>query len=225
MVVDLDGVKRITSFGIREWITALQRLRADYYCFINCTPPIVSQLNMVAGFIGTGEVISFHIPYLCRQCNATSSEVLDLRRADHREIVASLEPPLTTCSKCGADSEFDDLPDLYFQYFRGAPLPHPPALANNIIDGRDSGQSFNIEKHIADTVTGVWLSGSLNRAPYFRYLADGLQGDVVLVTADIDSVNSDGLRGFTDFLRTPELSSYVARVPPVLVASLAEHGA
>ena len=222
LVVNLDGVQRITSFGIREWITALQRLRADYYCFINCPPSIVAQLNLVSGFSGKGEVISFHAPYLCRQCNTTASKLLDLRRADHQQVVASLEPPPLSCPSCGEEAEFDDLPELYFQYFRSAPLPNPPALATLIIDGRDTGHTFNIEKHIADTVTALWLSGAMSRAPYFKHLAEGLQGDVVVVTADLDSVTDDGLRGFISFLCAPGLSSYLARVPPVLISSLAD---
>lgn len=223
LVVDLQGVQRITSFGIREWITALQRLRADYYCFVNCTPSIVSQLNLVSGFSGKGEVISFFAPYLCRHCNHADTKLLDLRRSDHRQVVASLEPPQLDCTECGEESEFDDLPELYFQYFRGAPLPSPPALAALIIDGRDTGQSFNLEKHIADTVTAVWMSGPMSRAPYFKHLAEGMQGDVVIVASEVDSVADDGLRGFTRFLSAPEVTSYLARVPPVLVSSLAEH--
>ncbi|MCG8418140.1 MAG: serine/threonine protein kinase [Proteobacteria bacterium] len=150
------------------------------------------------------------------------TKVLDLRRGDHRQIVASLELPPLTCTTCGEESEFDDLPELYFQHSRAAPLPNPPAIANLIIDGRDTGQVFNIEKHIADTVTGVWLSGSMDRAPYFKHLADGLQGEVVIVAADVDSVTDDGLNGFTSFLCAPGLTSYLARVPPVLVNALAE---
>ena len=222
LVVDLDAVQRITSFGIREWITALQKLQADYYCFINCTPSIVSQLNLVSGFAGKGEVISFHAPYLCRHCNAPATKVLDLRRSDHRQVVASLEPPPLTCPSCGEESEFDDLPELYFQYFQGAPLPNPPALATHIIDGGDTGQAFNMEKHIADTVTAVWISGTMSRGAYFKHLADGLQGDVVIVAGDIDGVSDDGLAGFVSFLRAPGLTTYLARVPPVLVSSLAD---
>lgn len=223
LVIDLAEVQRVTSFGIREWISALLKLRADYFCLINCTPSIVSQLNLVSGFAGKGEVVSFQAPYLCPDCDTASTTLLDLRRSDHQQVVATFEPPPLDCPECGEESEFDDLPELYLQYFRSAALPNPPALAALIIDGRDTGQTFNLEKHIADTVTAVWMSGAMHRAPYFKHLAEGLQGDVVIVATDVDSVADDGLRGFTRFLRAPELSSYLARVPTALVVSLAEY--
>ena len=197
-------------------------MRADYFCLTNCPPVIVSQLNLVSGFAGRGEVVSFQAPYLCRNCDFAAVKLLDLRRADHRHVIASLEPPEFSCPNCGEQSDFDDLPELYFQYFRVAPLPNPPPVANMIIDGRDSGQAFRIRKTVADTVTGVWLSGSMHRAPYFKHLADGLQGDVVVVAADVDSVNDEGLAGFIRFLNAPDLTSHLARVPPVLLSSLAE---
>jgi eukaryotic-like serine/threonine-protein kinase len=221
MVIDLDGVQRITSFGIRAWINALKRLRTDYYCLINCQPSMVSQLNLVTGFAAKGEVVSFHAPYFCPECDDSTSVFLDLRQAEHRQAVASLELPEVTCPSCGSQCEFDDLVEAYFQYFRAAPMPNPPVLANALIDGREAGQAFMIEKQIDDTITGLWMSGTMDRPGYFRRLADGLQGDVVIVTAHVDEVTPQGLTAFSNFLRGPDMTLYLARVPPCLSMGLA----
>src|SRR5262245_60173605 len=70
VVFDLGKVNRITSFGVREWISALHELAASYYCFINCRPAIVTQFNMVSQFGGTGELVTFFAPYVCTKCGS-----------------------------------------------------------------------------------------------------------------------------------------------------------
>jgi eukaryotic-like serine/threonine-protein kinase len=223
MVIDLEGVQRITSFGIRAWINALKRLRTDYYCLINCQPSLVSQLNLVTGFVARGEVVSFHAPFFCPECDDSTSIILDLRQPEHRQAVSSLELPEVTCPSCKSPCEFDDMLDAYFQYFRAAPMPNPPVLANALIDGREAGRAFIIEKQIDDTITGLWMSGTMDRPGYFRRLADGLQGDVVIVTANLDEVTPQGLAAFCNFLRGPDMTLYLARVPPCLSMGLASH--
>src|SRR5215510_14119149 len=62
LVLDLGGVKKISSFGIREWVdfvtTAARHARS--LILIECTPKVVDQLNMVANFTGGGRVFSFY---------------------------------------------------------------------------------------------------------------------------------------------------------------------
>src|SRR5688500_18673413 len=51
VVFDLEGVRRISSFGVREWIKALKVIPAvSYYCFVRCRPAVMSQFNMVGKF-------------------------------------------------------------------------------------------------------------------------------------------------------------------------------
>ena len=222
MVIDLDGVNRITSYGIRSWIDALERLQVDYYCFVRCTPQIVAQLNMVTGFVGKGEVVSFHAPFYCPSCEHITSLVFDLRRADHRQSLATIDAQPVDCPKCGDPCEFDDIPDIYLQYFRGTPMPSPPALANALIDGRETGQAFSIEKQVTSTVTGFWMWGTMDRPQYFRRLGDGLQGDVVIVMAEVESAGDRPLKAFLKFLRSDEAAMYLARVPSHLLVRLAQ---
>src|SRR5207245_1753613 len=56
VILDMDGVLRITSFGVREWILAMRTLPADYLGFVNVRPAIVCQFNMVQGFAGRGQL-------------------------------------------------------------------------------------------------------------------------------------------------------------------------
>src|SRR3954466_1498321 len=48
VVFDLDGVRRIMSYGVRQWVSAFRESTLGYHCFVRCRPAVVSQFNMVA---------------------------------------------------------------------------------------------------------------------------------------------------------------------------------
>jgi anti-anti-sigma regulatory factor len=127
VVFDLDGVRRITSYGVLQWVKALKDLRARYYGFMRCRPSIVRQFNMVAGFGKHGELLSVYLPYFCEGCDQEFESLLDLR-ADFALAQAS-SPPDTRCSRCGEPTEFDDVPKSYFAFSSDYPRPNPPELA------------------------------------------------------------------------------------------------
>jgi tRNA A-37 threonylcarbamoyl transferase component Bud32 len=222
VVFDLDGVLRITSFGVREWLLALRALRADYYCFVKCRPMLVSQMNTVRRFAGSGEVISFYAPYECPRCCGAEERLLDLRQ-DY-DIVVSLAPPPVMCRACNVPAEFDEVPEIYFDFARSARRPAPPATANEIIDGVRGPKraSLQIEKEIDEHVTALWISGDLETDGYFKRLADGLQGAAVVIADHVKNVTDAGAAALARFLCTPDAEIYVARLPPKLVVPLAK---
>jgi hypothetical protein len=132
VLFDLDGVKRMTSFGIREWREALSNLEARYLGFVRCRPAVLAQFNLVPGFGCGGELISFYLPYICMECDHFDMILLDRRTDD--EVVEWGAPPDLECSECGAQMEFDDIPTACFRYARLAPRPRPPFAAVAMID-------------------------------------------------------------------------------------------
>lgn len=88
VIFDLDGVKRITSYGVREWMALLSGLAADYLGFIHCRPAMLSQFNMVAGFEKGGALISFYAPYLCPACGQGLDWLIDLRTEHAQRLIA-----------------------------------------------------------------------------------------------------------------------------------------
>ncbi len=131
VIYDLDGVKRITSYGVLQWVKALKELRARYYGFMRCRPCIVRQFNMVAGFGKQGEVLSVYLPYFCEGCDAEFENLLDLR-ADF-VIAQTASPPEVRCPTCSAVAEFDDVPKSFLAFSSDYPKPHPPELAVRLI--------------------------------------------------------------------------------------------
>src|ERR1043166_2166056 len=119
LVLALGGVKKISSFGIREWVdfvtTAAQHARS--LVLIECTPKVVDQLNMVANFAGGGRVFSFYAPFRCDYCDAEHRVLLQIDR-DHEAIKATKlsERP---CPACNEAMYFDEDGAAYFSYLIG----------------------------------------------------------------------------------------------------------
>ncbi len=223
VLFDLEGVARITSFGVREWRTTLSELKARYVCFVNCHPSLVSQFNLVPGFACGGELISFYLPYVCPSCNQVAEGLLDLRSDD--AIVESLDPPEVKCPKCGSRMEFDDIPAAYLKYARSVPRPRPPAAANTMIDigtPESPKRELSVRKEVEDTVTAFWLSGHLNDKRAMRRLTEGVEGHVVVELTELDGVTDDGLTGLTQFLRAVG-EAHLCRIPESVLAPIVEH--
>lgn len=218
LVFDLDEVPHFTSAGLREWLVAIRSVAQSYYCFVKCRPAVVSQFNMVRGLAGQGEVVSLYLPYRCDSCGAAEDVLLDLRR--EYDVVAAGTAPPRPCP-CGALSELDAVPQMYFRHVRGQPAPRPPAAAAALIDGQvQEAAPFDIQIDLGDAVTAFWLSGYIDRSGYFKHLHTGLQGDVLVVLDRVTGASEDGLRGLGELLATVGDRVYLARLPVGLVAPL-----
>ncbi len=115
--LDLQGITRINSTGVREWMTFILALadRGRSLRLTGCSVAIVQQLNMISGFVGEAAVQSIYAPYVCPECDATADRLIELST----DLSAQLEENLS-CPECGSGMEFDDLVDHYFSFHRGA---------------------------------------------------------------------------------------------------------
>ena len=115
---DLEGVRRINSAGVREWVNFIRDAGGltDHLTLVNCSPPIVMQMNMIANFRGTAEVSSLFVPMVCPECDREQDELIELVP----EIMALLpaELPRFICRQCGAVLELDDIPERYFAFLK-----------------------------------------------------------------------------------------------------------
>ena len=225
VIFDLAGVNRVTSFGVKAWFRAMTDLRADYVCFVRCRPAVVSQFNMVPGFGGSGQVLSLFAPFLCPACEEFVEEEIDLRK--NWESVQQLELTAPPCPACGAITEFDDEPEMYFEHIRSSLEPAPPATVKTLLDEPEpaTGRALRITKEIVGNVTGIWLTGDLDHRASFRRVADGLEGEVALIMAGVTGATPEGVDRFVRFIQEAEARIEILRVPPPLLLALAEHPA
>ena len=117
-------MERITSFGVREWLTMMRELYATQLTLARCSEPFMHQLGMIRSFSGSGRLASFFAPYLCPCCGTQFSALYDAV-ADRPAIEARL-PVAADCPRCNSPAYFDDEPSLYL------------AIEPHLVDGMSS---------------------------------------------------------------------------------------
>lgn len=116
VAIDLSGVKRISSTGVREWIDLMRAL--DGQCrvaLVACSPASVTQLNLIANFRGQAQVESFIAPYECGVCGAEREVLLDAN-ATARRLRPAPSLPTLPCSSCGEQMELAEIPERYLTF-------------------------------------------------------------------------------------------------------------
>jgi hypothetical protein len=112
--LNLRGIRRINSYGVRTWIEAVRRIPRSVSLELHeCPPSVVDQINMVAGFVGRGKVVSFYAPMACERCGLERDHLFSV--ADYR---AAGKLPAVDCPRCGATMHVDDLEEQYLLFAR-----------------------------------------------------------------------------------------------------------
>jgi anti-anti-sigma regulatory factor len=112
--LDLGGVSRINSCGVREWLNFVTALKATGRKLIleRCAPVIVTQLNTIYNFTGGGTVRSVLGPYYCPQCDQEENVLVELDKTQSM-------PNVLACPKCGGEMEFEEMYDVYLGFHNG----------------------------------------------------------------------------------------------------------
>ena len=67
LILDLADVKRVSSSGLRGWMALVSSHEPTY--LVECSPHVVSQINVMAGLAGLAKVVSFYATYRCAPCS------------------------------------------------------------------------------------------------------------------------------------------------------------
>ena len=114
LTVKCRGVTRINSVGVKTWMRYFQNLKTQgkVFKFVECSHPIIEQLNMISNFSCGGEVVSILLPFSCMKCQTEF-----VANCPTAELKASgLQVPPVKCEKPDCGAQFDDDPEefLYF---------------------------------------------------------------------------------------------------------------
>jgi hypothetical protein len=114
VVIDLSGLTRMNSLGVREWILFLEQLPHSSLEFSGISEVFLQQGVIVPELLGSRSplVRSFEAPYFCEQCN--QRKLLTLRPAELARNGGALAPPARACEKCNSKLVFDALEEEYF---------------------------------------------------------------------------------------------------------------
>lgn len=121
LILDLNDVQMINSLGVRAWTRWMKSLPTKVITLKNCTPPIVQQINIVAGFLPqTATIESFFVPYYCESCD-TESILLMTKNVDFTPKTTEADTMIkiknsVPCNNCNEDREIDALKDKYFAF-------------------------------------------------------------------------------------------------------------
>ncbi len=209
VVMDLSGVERVTSYGVREWLAMLGLCKDTELWLARCSEPIVAQLSTIKGFSGLGRVASVLLSFRCDACGTASTLPFDLELDGAELSSGSLSP--RPCGKCGADATPDDDPSalLFAKRWLGEPMPAVVRGALSVLESEGEGALPPIEKIVLGTETHVRIRRAGDRRTRFRRLLDGIEGHLRVDVRDPgaldDRAASDLARALLDL--GPEVTS------------------
>ena len=213
LVLDLGGVKKISSFGIREWIdfVGVAINQAKELLLIECAPKVVDQLNMVANFAGGGRVFSFYVPFRCDYCDSEHRVLLEMAR--DFEAIKTMRLAERPCPSCDESMYFDEDSSTYFSYVLGqGPFELAPEVVAFLAAKLDYrigtiDAKLKVDKLIDGRITYLRLAGDLNNSFPREKLAEGLEGTAVVDLTGVPRVEPAG---------AAEWRSFVQQVTPVV---------
>lgn len=115
LVFDFEGIGFLNSLGIRMWVDFLRHFEEGReIIFQNCSPEVLSQINIFPSFVRSATIRSINVPFICDSCGHES--LLHLQKGKDLPESSS-DIPLIECPKCGekqhiADSSSFDFVDL-----------------------------------------------------------------------------------------------------------------
>jgi len=204
VIIDLAGVERITSFGVREWLQMLAEAapRVSELYFFRCAESIVNQMSMIRGFAGEGRIVSFYAPYRCDACGKGFTRLFDVE-AD-AEAIRAAKPPAERCPRCGKEGSFDDDPAGYLAFavpHAGAAVGLAIRAAHEKLIKAESGFGESIEKTIDAGGTRVTVRCPLDGAVRWKRILDGIEGPLVFDLGAAGGVSPEGAAGFERAIR------------------------
>lgn len=229
LVLDLGGVKKISSFGIREWVDFVTT--ANKLCrsmvLVECTPKVVDQLNMVANFTGGGRVFSFYAPFKCDYCDSEHRVLLQVDK--DFETIKTMKLAERPCPSCKEAMYFDEDGATFFSYLISQPKfelePEVAAFLGAKLNYAvsDLNRKLRVDKIIEGRTTYLKLTGDLDRTFPREKLAEGLEGNVIVDLSSIGRIEPAGAaewRGFVKMVAPLVEAIYLASVPPAFLEKL-----
>src|SRR5512139_911899 len=116
LVINVAEITRITSFGVRQWLQAMEALPptiTERY-LLGCPTFFVDQLNMVLDFAGGARVLTAAAPFSCPSCGEDTEATIDLV-AERAKLVRG-DAPEKQCPRCRKNLALDEAPDSYFSF-------------------------------------------------------------------------------------------------------------
>jgi serine/threonine protein kinase len=225
VVINVSGMIRMTSFGVRQWLKAMDALPksiTDLY-LLGCPTFFVDQLNMVLNFGGPSKVLTVVAPHTCPSCGVESGEMIDVLA--ERANLAKGGLPEKTCARCGGRLEFDETPESYFAFVNKyaassiAPAAAQILTAHNLYTSSDTAAEKppRIIKLVHGSVTYFRIIGTIGTMFRARPFLVGAEGEIVIDLAEVERYDAAGQKEWRRLLK-----NLSAQVPAVTLVDVNE---
>ncbi|HEY0194069.1 MAG TPA: serine/threonine-protein kinase [Kofleriaceae bacterium] len=225
LILDVSGMTRMTSFGVRQWlrsVDALPKSLTDLY-LLGCPTFFVDQLNMVLNFGGPSQILTVLAPFVCPVCDLESEQVIDVLA--ERAQLAKGAVPEKSCSKCGGKLVFDETPQSYFAFVAKYAATKIQPQAAQLLAQRGlytapatvAEKPPRIIKLVHGSVTYFRIIGTIGSMFRARPFLVGAEGEVVIDLAEVDWFDPLGLREWQRLLKT-----LAGQVPSITLVDVTE---
>jgi serine/threonine protein kinase len=225
VILNVSGMTRMTSFGVRQWLKAMDVLPksiTDLY-LLGCPTFFVDQLNMVLNFGGASKILTAVAPYTCPSCGMESGEMLDVLA--ERANLAKGGLPEKECTRCGGKLEFDETPESYFGFVSKYAASSIQPAAAQLLTAHGLYTSSNsagekpprIIKLVHGSVTYFRIIGTIGSMFRARPLLVGAEGEVVIDLAEVERFDPAGQKEWRRLLK-----SLAGQVPAVSLVDVNE---
>ena len=119
--VDLSGVSRMNSCGVREWLRGLMGNRSQIE-YVHCPGFFIEQINLVTQLMPPGtKVASFECSFICDDCDEETKTICFVGKDYHAGQEVTEPPGDRTCLNCGGLSGFSHNAETFFIFLMNLP--------------------------------------------------------------------------------------------------------
>lgn len=115
VTINFKLVTSINSFGVHAWIGFIRKISVGRsLIFEECTPEIVSQINMVPIFRANASINSVYAAFACPHCGHVQHHLFVKGKNMPEWLDRAIE--VVNCARCGAPSEMDSPQRDFFAF-------------------------------------------------------------------------------------------------------------
>lgn len=158
-------VERINSCGVRDWVNwlgELQQKQIEVF-LIECSPAMMTQVNLINNFTGHGKILSFYAPYFCPP--PCESDKMLLVRMEDALRTQPFRAPVCRCDECDQLLEFDDLESSYFGFLPAVQPPRVPPEVEQAWRKVSSGDAKPLRSRSSMIKPALATVGSVSASP------------------------------------------------------------
>ncbi|MBP9706752.1 MAG: hypothetical protein KBD78_03860 [Oligoflexales bacterium] len=119
VILNLKDITSVNSCGVRAWINFIRNIEGGrQLIFSECSPEIVSQINMIPSFKGNAKIDSVFANFRCESCG--TEKMILYKSGSNMPATSDSVLAAEKCASCGSEMEMDEMPEEFFSFLDAA---------------------------------------------------------------------------------------------------------